>query len=105
MAEQETKPCPACGETILSVAKICKHCGSMIEGPEPSQNVVVTGIDSFSKLHTPIAGKKKGQLTIPGYLGIVLGVSLILLFVRSIGQSAPDQAEGPVLGLWSELES
>jgi hypothetical protein len=33
----ETMACPWCGETILAVAKKCKHCGSFLteEGPQP----------------------------------------------------------------------
>lgn len=30
MADQ-TKPCPACGEQILAVAKKCKHCGEILD--------------------------------------------------------------------------
>jgi predicted Zn-ribbon and HTH transcriptional regulator len=28
---EEMKACPLCGESILVVAKKCKHCGSMID--------------------------------------------------------------------------
>lgn len=29
--QRDTKPCPFCSEEILSVAKKCKHCGSMLD--------------------------------------------------------------------------
>lgn len=31
---EEVKACPLCGESILAVAKKCKHCGSTIDGSE-----------------------------------------------------------------------
>jgi Transposase IS116/IS110/IS902 family len=33
---QETKACPWCGETILAVAKKCKHCGEYIGVTDPA---------------------------------------------------------------------
>jgi hypothetical protein len=72
-AQGITKACPYCGESILAVARKCKHCASMLDGSEPAQNVRVTAADPFAQLHAPIAGKKKGKITFIGYLGIVLG--------------------------------
>jgi hypothetical protein len=37
----ETMPCPFCGETILSVAKKCKHCNEILD---PALRVAVTPV-------------------------------------------------------------
>lgn len=29
----DTRACPVCGETILAVARKCKHCGEYLDGP------------------------------------------------------------------------
>jgi hypothetical protein len=76
---RDTKPCPLCGEEILVAAIKCKHCNSMLDGssPEP-QKITVAQIDPFAEYHTPIKGKKKGRLTVFGYLGIGLGVLCVI---------------------------
>jgi rubredoxin len=77
-AVTETQQCPMCGEPILAVAKKCKHCGSMLDGSEPVQKVAVASVDPFADLHAPIAGKKKGKLTLIGKFGVGLGVLFLL---------------------------
>jgi len=77
--QAKTKACPYCGESILAVARKCKHCGSMLDGSEPAQRVMVTTVDPFAQLHAPIAGKKKGEITFIGYLGIALGFSFLVV--------------------------
>jgi hypothetical protein len=75
----KTKACPYCGESILAVARKCKHCGSMLDGSEDTQKVMVTAVDPFAQLHAPIAGRKKGKITIIGYLGIALGLLFVVV--------------------------
>ena len=35
MTENETKTCPYCGETILTIAKKCRYCGEWLDEPQP----------------------------------------------------------------------
>ena len=35
MTKNETKTCPYCGETILTIAKKCRYCGEWLDEPQP----------------------------------------------------------------------
>ena len=63
--DNETKPCPYCGEEILEVAKKCKHCGEFLEIQVPIP-------------HAP--RKKLSKSRIP-----VLAGSIVLVFILSVG--------------------
>lgn len=90
-----SKPCPMCGETILSIAKKCKHCGSMLDDSDNQQRVTVTGKDPFAEYHTPIQGKKKGNLTAIGCLGVLFGLlAMGLSFYGCVQSTQPAAAEG-----------
>jgi hypothetical protein len=39
VSNDDVKPCPLCGESILAVAIKCKHCGSMLSGDAPAGQV------------------------------------------------------------------
>ena len=98
---QTEKPCPMCGESILAVAKKCKHCGSMLDGTQNAQNVTVTGKDPFAEYHTPIQGKKKGKLTFIGICGIGFGILAMVASISGclVGNN-PNAGEGL---LWTFL--
>jgi hypothetical protein len=70
-----TKACPFCAEQILPGAVKCKHCGSMLDGS--SQKVTVASADPFAEYHGDIRGKKAGNITVVGYLGIGVGILAI----------------------------
>jgi uncharacterized membrane protein YvbJ len=84
---QQMKICPFCGEEILAVAIKCKHCQSMLNGQEPTK-VAVTGRDPFAEYHTPIQGKKSGNVTIIGWIGILLGLLISALPFLSSSKGA-----------------
>jgi hypothetical protein len=44
----------------------------MLDGS--AQSVSIAGQDPFAVYHTPIAGKKRGRLTVIGYLGVSVGL-------------------------------
>ena len=81
-----TKSCPFCGESILEVAKKCKHCGEFLEPREPAnqgapqQAVVIEATGREWK-----AGKLLGWLiifaAIPGCAVAGSGVGIPMLAI------------------------
>lgn len=94
------RKCRFCAMDIPPAARVCPHCrrdlipGRETNAPPPPQNVIIKGADPFGHLHTDIQGKKAGQITVVGYLGIGLGVLMVLVAGLALSQSSPNNAGG-----------
>jgi hypothetical protein len=83
-------------------AVVCKHCGRDLVGGQasaPAQKVTLTGVDPFAAYHTTIQGKKTGSITVVGYLGIGLGVLIMLIGGAALSQGTDGGEAGFILGL------
>jgi hypothetical protein len=78
--------CIECKKEISDKAVSCPHCGCPIN----NSGVVIKGVDPFAQYHTPIQGKKSGQLTVLGKIGVwIITPLLILAAVISIKEGYP----------------
>jgi len=67
-----TRQCPACGESILAIAKKCKHCGERFSEVEHTAPTMPISVNK--------ATKKNKRLLRLGIIGISLGAALIACY-------------------------
>lgn len=97
---QAIKACPMCGESILAVAKKCKHCGSMLDKSHlQDTNVKIKGSDPFAELHSDIQSKKEGKLTFVGYLGMGLGLLIVIAALSEIKNKGAESVKFGLIGV------
>ena len=74
--DNDTKPCPFCGEEILEIAKKCKHCGEYLE-------------DTKSVLKKQVSPKSKIPV-ITGIIILIIILSGATYFLLSSGNDKPN---------------
>ena len=95
----DNKNCQFCGETILKIAKKCKHCGEYFDQSLKKQNtnISITEKDPFAEYHTNIKGKKEGKITILGWFGILFGICIIIMSFCSMQTGKEENILIPLL--------
>ncbi len=68
------------------------------QAPAPAP-VAVRQVDPFAQYHTPIQGKKDGNLTPTGLVGILLGAVLILMGIVLLSQARNQAEQQTYLGM------
>lgn len=87
----ELKKCPNCGKSILSVAKVCKHCGTSIQ---PQKNLNITEIDAVNTVKeeadnnlnpTQLSNTKSDKKPISKSSKIILIIVLAVIALAVLG--------------------
>ncbi len=93
-SQQDTKPCPLCGEEILSIARKCKHCNSMLDGsPSPpikERSPLPPKSTPLEPLQTPKSNDSVNGVTLDKKDKIimwVLGIVILLILFNATDNS------------------
>lgn len=104
-ATTPVRKCRFCDSEISPAARVCPHCrrdlvpGRNTTASSSPQEVVIKGADPFGHLHTDIQGKKAGSITVVGYMGIGLGVLMVLVAGLAMSQGQRNAEGGFVIAL------
>lgn len=83
--------CKNCGKQIEDDAKFCPSCGASMNGPATQPTVEKAPVSAPQANSTRAKEPKKKGIGCLGTIGIVLALSLLIIFIGAMGEDEPEK--------------